>query len=357
MSNISDKIQQCRDDIDRMQNAIQNHVEKAESSSALQQVASNAGYKPMDVRIAQHRLLRGHYGKIYAMQWCPTVQHFLVSASQDGNLILWNALTGNKIHAIPLRSVWVMSCSYSQTGGAVACGGLENICFIYRLREQTASANGNDPRVAPSVELAGHDGYLSACRFIDDTQILTASGDSTCILWNIDRRQQLQTFQGHYGDVMSISVHGNTFISGSVDASVKLWDLRQKGEQSVKTFRGHQADVNSVCFFPDGNSFSTGSDDSTCRLFDVRAVSQVNRYSPQQSPNSNSIGVTSVAFSGTGRILFSGYDDQSCIAWDTVTSKSIGQLAHDQRVSCLGVNYDGKALCTGSWDAFLRIWC
>jgi WD40 repeat protein len=34
-----------------------------------------------------------------------------------------------------------------------------------------------------------------------------------------------------------------------------------------------------------------------------------------------------------------------------------GVLAgHDNRVSCLGVMEDGMAVCTGSWDSFLRIW-
>ena len=29
---------------------------------------------------------------------------------------------------------------------------------------------------------------------------------------------------------------------------------------------------------------------------------------------------------------------------------------HDNRVSCLGVASDGMALCTGSWDSFLKVW-
>jgi WD40 repeat protein len=28
---------------------------------------------------------------------------------------------------------------------------------------------------------------------------------------------------------------------------------------------------------------------------------------------------------------------------------------HDNRVSCLGVSSDGMALCTGSWDSFLKV--
>ena len=35
----------------------------------------------------------------------------------------------------------------------------------------------------------------------------------------------------------------------------------------------------------------------------------------------------------------------------------VGVLAgHDNRVSCLGVTDDGIAVCTGSWDSFLKVW-
>ena len=54
----------------------------------------------------------------------PTLRRQLVSASQDGKLIVWDAYTTNKVHAIPLRSSWVMTCAYSPTGNFVACGEL-----------------------------------------------------------------------------------------------------------------------------------------------------------------------------------------------------------------------------------------
>lgn len=55
-----------------------------------------------------------------------------MSASQDGKLIVWDSYTTNKVHAIPLRSSWVMTCAYAPSGSYVACGGLDNICSIYR---------------------------------------------------------------------------------------------------------------------------------------------------------------------------------------------------------------------------------
>lgn len=96
----------------------------------------------------------------------------LVSASQDGKLIVWDSYTTNKVHAIPLRSSWVMTCAYAPSGSFVACGGLDNICSIYSLKTR----EGN---VRVSRELPGHTGYLSCCRFYDDNQIVTSSGDMT----------------------------------------------------------------------------------------------------------------------------------------------------------------------------------
>ena len=48
----------------------------------------------------------------------------------------------------------------------------------------------------------------------------------------------------------------------------------------------------------------------------------------------------------------------SCSHDDGMLTLTIaGVLAgHDNRVSCLGVTEDGMAVCTGSWDSFLRVW-
>lgn len=217
------------------------------------------------------RTLKGHLAKIYAMHWSTDRRH-LVSASQDGKLIIWDAYTTNKVHAIPLRSSWVMTCAYSPSGNYVACGGLDNICSIYNL-----SAREGPTRVAR--ELSGHSGYLSCCRFINDRRILTSSGDMTCVLWDIETGQKITEFADHLGDVMSLSINpldNNQFVSGACDAFAKLWDIRQ--QKCSQTFAAHDSDINAIQFFPNGNAFGTGSDDASCRLFDIRADRELQSY-------------------------------------------------------------------------------
>lgn len=103
-----------------------------------------------------------------------------------------------------------MTCAYAPSGSYVACGGLDNICSIYSLKTR----EGN---VRVSRELPGHTGYLSCCRFLDDNQIVTSSGDMSCALWDIETGQQVTSFLGHTGDVMSLSLAPDmrTFVSGT----------------------------------------------------------------------------------------------------------------------------------------------
>eukprot|EP00924_Labyrinthula_sp_SR-Ha-C_P008542 augustus_masked-scaffold_32-processed-gene-3.28-mRNA-1 protein AED:0.01 eAED:0.01 QI:0/-1/0/1/-1/1/1/0/344 len=300
------------------------------------------------------RNLKGHFGKVYALHWAGGGSDQLVSASQDGKLIVWNANTTNKVQAIPLRSSWVMTCAFEQTENKfVACGGLDNLCSLYKL-DSDAAVSGNTRAMK---ELAHHDGYLSCCRFFSPQNILTSSGDSTCVYWDVERGEVKSTFNDHGGDVMSVTVSPsdkNIFVSGSCDATCKLWDIRE--DSCVATFQGHESDINAVAFFPDGKAFGTGSDDSSCRLFDLRSLQEVNVFQSDKIL----CGITSAGFSKSGRLLLGGYDDYNCNLWDALAnnpSEPVHKLsAHDNRVSCLGVHSNGQALCTGSWDTLLKIW-
>ena len=75
-------------------------------------------------------------------------------------------------------------------------------------------------------------------------------------------------------------------------------------------------------FFPNGYAFATGSDDATCRLFDIRADQELSMYS-----HDNIIcGITSVAFSKSGRLLLAGYDDFNCNVWDSMRAERAGMF-------------------------------
>lgn len=93
----------------------------------------------------------------------------------------------------------------------------------------------------------------------------------------------------------------------------------------MRTFHGHEGDVNAVKFFPDGNRFGTGSDDGTCRLFDIRTGHELQVYHQLHNDNTTP-HVTSIAFSISGRLLFAGYKNGDCYVWDTLLAKVLHVL-------------------------------
>lgn len=344
---MEERIAQAEAEVASLKQEIDN-VRSQKKNSSMGAVSRSKGpLREIRKPIKMRRTLKGHFGKVYAMHWAGDSQT-LVSASQDGKLIIWNAYTTNKVQAIPLRSSWVMTCAFEQSkGNMIACGGLDNVCSIYNIQQQSTNARA-------AKELVAHDGYLSCCRFVDEGKVITSSGDSSCIYWDVQSGEVVKSFTDHTGDVMSVAIgpdNPDIFVSGSVDTTAKIWDLRIGG--CVQTHRGHSEDINSVAFFPDGYAVGTGSDDSSCRLFDMRCYGEVNKFQSDKI----TCGITSVAFSKSGRILFGGYDDFNTYAWDTLADGSYVALQgpHENRVSCLGMNAKGDALCTGSWDTNLKI--
>lgn len=359
---MSDRMRAARAEVDRLRT----RLEEARQERAADDLAGcGVASKPDDRAFAIRRRLRGHFGKVYAMEWGGDSKQ-LVSAGQEGRLLVWNAWTENKLHAVSVKVAWIMTTAYEKSNPAkfVASGGLDNVCSIFDI------SSPNPVIKAPSIELTGHDGYLSSAKFLSPDRILTASGDSTCAVWDLERKATITSFRDHGGDVMSVALtesDPNVFVSGSVDCTAKIWDIRT-GEPEI-TFVGHESDINAVDFMRNGRAVATGSDDFTLRMFDMRALSEVSCFTDGGSGivlGGDDVvniggGVSSAAFSLSGKYLFAGYEDDRAIAWDTTSADPrVHVLQHSEedphRISCVGVNSDGTAVCTGSWDMMLAVW-
>eukprot|EP00128_Syssomonas_multiformis_P001575 Colp12_sorted_trinity150504_noHs@8343 len=242
----------------------------------------------------------GHLAIVVSLHWCAD-SRFLVSASQDAKLLVWDTYTSDKQNAFTMNSPWVMTCGYSPSGNFVACGGLENIVSIYNVREKQGR-----PR-----DLGHHTGYVSCVRFLNDQTLLTASGDHTCALWDLNTGAVKTQFQGHENDVMFVDIHpsnDNVFVSGSCDQSVKLWDVRTG--KNTQTLTGNTADVN-------------------CAIF----------------------------FSKSGRVMFACDEADAIAVHDTLKGNFIGYLeGHRSHPTCLGVPKDGGVLASCAWDNTLKLW-
>ncbi|CCG21426.1 Ste4 Beta subunit of heterotrimeric G protein [Candida orthopsilosis Co 90-125] len=272
-------------------------VKKRTQDTNLQRASVNVATIPRNsCKLRLYNTLCGHQNKVAKLSWNSDSTKIL-SASQDGYMILWDTITGYKKQAIQLDNPWVLTSSISPNEKLVASAGLDNNCTIYKIKSDTSNnpvsvqqqfrSNAFPMQTGffQSVQsiFKGHTAYISECEFIGNNSIVTGSGDMTCMLWDITKGSKSRDFIDHVGDVLCLTVFpanilsDNLFISGSSDGYAKVWDLRSP--TPTQSFSISYSDVNCVRVFPDGNAFAVGSDDGQIRLIDLRSDCELAHYS------------------------------------------------------------------------------
>ena len=105
----------------------------------------------------------------------------------------------------------------------------------------------------------------------DGKFIASGSNDKTVKLWEVKSGKLLQTFNGHFNFIRSVSLglDGRFIASGSCDKTIKLWEA--ESGKLLQTFNGHSGWVNSVSLSLDGKFIASGSVDKTVKLWKVKS--------------------------------------------------------------------------------------
>lgn len=156
---------------------------------------------------------------------------------------------------------------------------------------------------------AGHQGDCMSLAVSPDFKFfISGACDFTAKLWDIREGACRQTFGGHESDINAIGV--------SFPALLSLKPFERKAFIPLITL---------LQFFPNGNAVITGSDDATCKLYDLRADQELITY----QDSSIMCGVTSLAPSFSGRLLLAGYDDFNVNIWDALKAERVGEYERE----------------------------
>ena len=105
----------------------------------------------------------------------------------------------------------------------------------------------------------------------DNARFASVGGDRQVFLWDVSTGRTLRRWAGHGGRVNAVAFGGDAqevVVSGSFDATVRLWDCKSQSTKPIQTFEDARDSISSVKVL--GWEIMTGSVDGRVRLYDVR---------------------------------------------------------------------------------------
>jgi WD40 repeat protein len=287
---------------------------------------------------AEYLTLEGHTASVHGCAVSP-LGDYIVSASGDRTLKIWDAQIGTELLTLRGHTDDVYGCAVSPDGNWIVSASQDETLRIWDA--QTG---------AERLVLRGHTGLVHACAVSPKGDwIVSASWDGTLKIWDAYTGTEQLTLLGHGGSVYAcaVSPKGDWIVSASWDRTLKIWDVRTGAERS--TLRGHTEIVLGCAVSPAGDYLVSAGQDETLKVWDVQTGNQLLTLEGHSGP------IDTCAVSPKGDYVLSGSSDKQLKMWD-IHAESRRSVSYWHKVNGCAVSPDGKWVISAQEDEKLKVW-
>lgn len=295
------------------------------------------------------RILRDYTIDVYAVE----VTHnnrILITGGKDKEVRLWDLTTGSPF-SDPLKGHTdaVSSLCVTPDDKKILTGSYDNTVRIWDLGNGNSRVLGrhdfgvNDVTIVPNTSLVvsgsfdctlkvwdintnngspvhhlhgsdGHDRSVNALVVTPDGQyVVSASSDCTLKLWNLVTGELVGTFKGHTAEVNSVTLYSCSgrikVVSGSIDRSIRIWDLTTMKEERV--IHAHTHRIYDLKCIPGTSRLISVSEDTSIKIWDLEKI----RPDSELPPDHNGY-VQAMTVAPDGHLAYTRTSPEDAIVWD-----------------------------------------
>ncbi|XP_066139843.1 chromatin assembly factor 1 p55 subunit isoform X1 [Euwallacea fornicatus] len=184
--------------------------------------------------------LRGHQKEGYGLSWNPNLNGYLLSASDDHTICLWDInATPKENRVIDAKTIFTVGVGHTAVVEDVAWHLLHESLFGSVADDQKLmiwDTRCNNPS-KPSHTVDAHTAEVNCLSFNPYSEFILATGsaDKTVALWDLrNLKLKLHSFESHKDEIFQVqwSPHNETILASSgTDRRLHVWDLSKIGEE------------------------------------------------------------------------------------------------------------------------------
>ncbi|KMZ64364.1 WD-repeat protein [Zostera marina] len=294
----------------------------------------------VDLPQKESALLRGHEGAVLAVRFNGD-GNYCLSCGKDRTLRLWNPHRGIHIKTYKAHGREVRDVHVTQDNAKLSsCGGDRQVYYW-------DVASGRVIR-----KFRGHDSEVNAVKFNEYGSVVVSAGyDRSVRAWDCrsNSTEPIQIIDTFTDSVMSVCLTKSEIIAGSVDGTLRTFDIRIGRELTDDL--GHP--VNCISLSNDGNCILASCLDSTIRLMDRSSGELLQEY---QSHTCKSFKMDCCLTNNDAHVA-SGSEDGNIYFWDLVDASVVSKFrAHASVVTSVTYHPKDPCMITSSVDGTIRVW-
>lgn len=242
----------------------------------------------------------------------------------------------------------VLEASFSTAGNHIYSCATDNMCAIWDLATCTRLR-----------KLRGHTGIVNACQGARRGPELLVSGsdDATVKLWDARKRFPINTLEnGYQTTAVCFNDNGDQVICGGIDNDLKVWDIRKN--EIMFRLQGHTDTVTGIKLSPCGSYALTNGMDNTLRIWDIRPYAPAERCIKVFTGHQHNFekNLLRCAWSTCGTRVSCGSADRFVNIWDVNTGRIVYKLpGHNGSVNDVDFHPKEPIILSASSDKTLYL--
>jgi WD40 repeat protein len=285
--------------------------------------------------------LKGHSGSVYTVAFA-TGGSSLVSASQDGTAIVWDAETGRRLATLSRGEGPAMyDADISADGRTVVTVGADG-----RAREWDVQTER--PVGEPFNDIYREGRAQSIALSPDGETALLALADGSATAYDLATQTPVAAYRGHEGRLFSaeFGARAHDVVTTGVDGTARVWD-----EGSVvRTLRGSETAL-TTSFSADGERIGAALSGGYAAIYDTSDGRLVGYFKASRE------ALRAVSFSADRTRVVTAGDDGDARVWDPGSETRIGRpLREGAQILTAVFDRDESHVLTASRDGTARVW-